>query len=85
MPVKLFEYMSYNKPILATKDTVAGDFVKENNIGWTINYNYNTIKNTLNYLRDNKEEIKEKKENQKNIIINNTWEARAGKVVKDLK
>lgn len=32
MPVKTFEYLSYNKPIIATEGTVSGEFVKSNKI-----------------------------------------------------
>lgn len=84
MPVKMFEYISYNKPIIATNGTIAGDFVQKNDIGWTIDYNYNIIKEKLHYLKDNKEEIQEKRNKQAKIIENNTWEARANKVIKDL-
>lgn len=32
-PVKLYEYIGYGLPIIATKGTLVGDIVKENNIG----------------------------------------------------
>ena len=32
MPYKLFEYLSYRRPIIATKDTAAGDFVEKHDI-----------------------------------------------------
>lgn len=85
MPMKLFEYLANNKPIIATKNTAAGEFVDENKIGWTIEYTEKEIQNILRYLKQNRDEIKKISEKQKEIIKHNTWKARAEQVSKDLK
>ncbi|MGN1270358.1 MAG: glycosyltransferase [Clostridia bacterium] len=85
MPIKLFEYLAYNKPIIATKGSVGGKFVENNNIGWTIECKEEEIKKILDYLKNNKEEIENIKNNQKIVVKNNTWSARANKVINDLK
>ncbi|HDG1675120.1 TPA: hypothetical protein PFE07_004626, partial [Kluyvera cryocrescens] len=33
-PVKLYEYLGVHKPIIASKGTLAAEFVSDNNIGW---------------------------------------------------
>ncbi len=82
MPVKLFEYMSFLKPIIATKGTASGTFVEENNIGWNIKYDENSLREFFNKI--NKLEINKVKNNMKLVYEQNTWEARAKKVAKDL-
>lgn len=85
MPVKLFEYLENNKPIIATRGTVAGDFIEKNNIGISVEYDVEKIKNVIQNLRDNTQRIEEIKANQKRIIKDNTWTCRARTVVQDLK
>ena len=84
MPVKLFEYLSHNKPIIATKGTVAGEFVSKNKIGWTINYSYDDIKNILELLKNKQDEIENVRKHQLETIKNNTWKVRANTVINDL-
>lgn len=84
MPIKMFEYLSNNKPIIATEGTVAGKFVKENGIGWTIKYDTKEIEKLLEHLMNNKEEVHKIKEHQKEVIKENLWSARAQKVIYDL-
>ncbi len=85
MPVKLFEYLAHNIPIIASKGTAGGEFVEKNCIGWTIEYKEEAIREKLKYLKENKNEIKKIKENQILVIKNNTWMARTRKVINDLK
>lgn len=84
MPVKLFEYMSYEKPILATKGSSVGDFVEKNKMGFSIDYEKEELKNTLNEILSNPSLLKERVENIRNIKIKNTWSYRAKTVAKDL-
>ena len=82
MPVKLFEYMSFMKPIIATKGTASGTFVEENHIGWNIEYDENSLRDF--FSRINKSEIEKIRNNMNLVYEQNTWEARARKVAKDL-
>lgn len=84
MAVKLFEYLAYKKPIIAVKGTAVGNFVEKNNIGWTIEYTEKALEKTLTELKNNPQIIQEKIENIEKIIPQNTWEARAIQVKKDL-
>ena len=85
MPLKLFEYMQYHKPMIATKGTATGNFVEKYDIGWNINYNVNSLVEVLNNLNENKLELSNKIENITNILDNNTWKARAEQVAEELK
>lgn len=84
MGVKLFEYLSFKKPIIAVRDTAVGQFVEENNIGWVIDYDEEKLKTLLLSLKNHPEYIEEKINNIEKIIPKHTWEARAKKVVSDL-
>jgi len=84
MPTKLFEYISYKKPIIAVRGIATGDFVEKNNIGWVIDYDENELYNLIKNLKNNKNEIKKKIKNIEKIIPQNTWEARAVDVKNDL-
>ena len=85
VPVKLYEYIGYEKPIIASTGTLAGKFVEENNIGWAVKYDEDAILMLLKELSENKALIIQKKENIKKIREKHTWKARAKQVVRDLK
>lgn len=84
MGVKLFEYLSYRKPMIAVKGTAVGEFVEKNNIGWVINYDENELKALVISLQENPEQIDEKIANIEKILPNNTWQARVEQVAEDL-
>jgi glycosyltransferase involved in cell wall biosynthesis len=85
MGVKLFEYISYKKPIIAVKNTAVGNFIEKNNIGWVINYKEEELKELLIKLKKEPILIEEKIKNIEKIIPYNTWEARAKQVAKELR
>ena len=82
--VKLFEYISYKKPIIAVKNTSVGDFVEANDIGWVIEYDEIQLKDLITDIQNNPSQIKNKIKNIGKIIPQHTWEARALQVQKDL-
>lgn len=84
MAVKLFEYMSYKKPIIAVKNTAVGDFVEENDIGWTLEYDENELRSLIVNLQNNPSLIDTKIKNIEKIMPKHTWEARASQVAKEL-
>ncbi|HLR52453.1 MAG TPA: glycosyltransferase [Candidatus Avamphibacillus sp.] len=89
IPLKLFEYISNQRPIIAVKNTAVGNFITKNKIGWTCEYSLKALQDLLSQLYsdkiDEKKEIHVKKANIKALKCNNTWEVRAHKVVADLK
>ena len=84
IPVKLFEYMKFNKPILTVKNTAVGRFVEKYNIGYVEEYSENSLKNILNYIFNNMNELDKINKNIEKALEENTWEARAKQVVNDL-
>lgn len=53
-PVKLYESIITSTPIIVSKDTVAGDFVRNNNIGEEVEYsNIDSIKNKIYKIIEN--------------------------------
>lgn len=84
MPFKLFEYIGYGLPIIASEGTLSAKFVEEHNIGWVIPYEMQSLKDLLEHLADHKSEIKSKTMNVLSIRNDNSWEARAKKVIKIL-
>lgn len=83
-PVKLYEYMGNNKPVIAVKNTLAGEFVEENDIGWCIPYTSECLKELLCYIKENKEVVSDKSLNCSIVSYGNTWKERAKKVQSDL-
>lgn len=85
MPMKLFEYIEFSKPILSVANTAASDFVTENNIGWACSYDEAALKQLLlEIINGTTEKINEKIKHIEQIKVHNTWIARAKKVAKDL-
>ncbi|QEN05679.1 glycosyltransferase family 1 protein [Thiospirochaeta perfilievii] len=85
MPVKMFEYLSYGIPVIATEGTAAGDWVKKNGVGWTIPYSEEALDNLLNNLIENPNQIVNTKKNISNVLKDNLWSSRAEQVIKDLR
>jgi glycosyltransferase involved in cell wall biosynthesis len=84
IPYKLFEYLSYGKPIIATEGTAAGDFVKRWNVGWVIPYEKDMLVTLFALLSTNLEKIEECARNIEMIRKTNTWCSRTLKVKDDL-
>jgi len=84
MPVKLFEYLSHMKPIIASSGTAVGDFVSKHDVGWSIDYTEHDLNSLLNYIVKNKHIIKDKISNINSVISLNTWESRVTEVVNSL-
>lgn len=84
VPVKLFEYLGYRKPIIASQGTLAGAFVAENNIGWTIPYDEQSLNKLFDslILEPNKYAIK--RQNMADVASKHTWQARAKQVIQEL-
>ena len=84
MPVKLFEYIGYGKPIITTKGTAAGRFIEDKGIGWAIDYDAEKLSILLRSLADDRKAIRRKTDNTRSISKDNTWEARAKAVINTL-
>ena len=58
--VKIFEYLGKTIPIVATKGTAAGEFVENSGIGWSINYDIQSLKKCLKNIIQNPQVLEEK-------------------------
>ncbi|WP_159308537.1 MULTISPECIES: glycosyltransferase [Spiribacter] len=83
-PVKLYEYIGACRPIIASQDTNAGDFVEENNVGWSISYDDHSLEELLKYLISSPSEIIKQGRNCKPVAKKNTWRNRAENVARYL-
>lgn len=83
-PLKLYEYLGEAKPIIAVDNTLAGNFVDDNKIGWKIPYTSEDLSNLLEFIQAHPEELMEKALNCSAVSRVNTWEARAKEVESDL-
>lgn len=82
--VKMYEYMTYKRPLLSTKNTSMGSTVEKYGIGYNIEYELNDLIELFNKIKSNKAELNEKIERIEEIFNDHTWEARARKVASDL-
>ena len=83
-PVKIYEYLGFEKPIIASKGTFAGVFVEENNIGWCVKYDEEALHNLLITLINDINLISDIQKNMSSIAKNHSWLSRAKQVVEDL-
>lgn len=84
MPLKLFEYLEYDKPIIATSETAVGEFIKTNNVGWVIDYDEKQLFNLLKNIKEKPEGLIKKQQNIIKFAPEITWQSRAKQVKKDL-
>lgn len=80
MPVKIFEYLSYKKPIIATNNTAAGEFVKQKGIGWSIDYDCDKLRDLLKNILNDSVDLESIYSNIEEQIKLNSWEKRAEQV-----
>ena len=83
-PVKLYEYIGAERPVIASAGTLAGEFVAEHNIGWTLPYTTEEIAALLRQLSENRSLLASKREALLRIRPLHSWQARARQVVSDL-
>lgn len=79
-PVKLYEYIGFNKPVLASEGTLSGRFVQENKIGWTVPYTNKALKEFLQLLLANPYMLEKAKESLGAVSSQHSWLARAEQV-----
>lgn len=85
MPIKLFEYLSYRKPVIATKGSAAGEFVEQNQIGWNIVHDETVLEELLRKIINNRKMLDEVNDRMETAFRRNVWQARAEQVIQDLK
>ncbi|MFC3197096.1 hypothetical protein ACFOET_05690 [Parapedobacter deserti] len=86
MPAKLFEYISYLKPVLSVENTAVGNFVKKSAIGWAIKFSKEHIKQWMeaSKLGPIDSNLKDFQKNLVHVAQTNTWDNRATEVALSL-
>jgi hypothetical protein len=82
-PVKVFDYLSLNMPVLAGCGTEAGAIVSQNNVGFSIENSVEDIVRFFMEIVNNRGLLKEKQENIAKFVEENSWEKRVEQVIKD--
>jgi len=81
MPVKLFEYLSYGLPVVATNCTEVADFVQRNGIGIVVQDNPLSLAEGVLRIAQGQDLYCELKHNVKQTLENgNQWTDRAAQV-----
>jgi glycosyltransferase involved in cell wall biosynthesis len=81
MPIKLFEYLSFQRPIVGVKQTMAGQFIEQNDIGWTINYSVEEFIRLADSIMNDRKGYQIKIQNMRKILGQHTWTKRAETVI----
>ena len=84
MPVKLFEYISFQKPIITTNCTDKANFIKRWNIGVVAEDNVPDFAQAIKQMIYDEQKFGEFKRNLPQALVENTWEARAETVTAEL-
>lgn len=84
VPIKIFEYMSYLKPMLVTDCTETARVVSDNQVGWIVNADVKNVAEEIEFLCRHPEEIEIVKRRMESARNNNLWSKRAEQVLMDL-
>lgn len=84
VPVKLFEYWSYQKPVIVTKCREMKKLVETYEAGWVIDDNAESLSSILLQLEQNRDEIIRVREKVREASEKNTWVKRADTIIEVL-
>lgn len=82
-PIKIYEYISYLKPIIVTDCTETARIIRDNHVGWVTKDDLESIVDQLRELCDHPEEILKVSHSMDEVRSNNLWSRRAEKVIRD--
>jgi glycosyltransferase involved in cell wall biosynthesis len=83
-PVKLYEYVGMGRPVIASSGTLAGDFVAQQGIGWSVPYEASQIEAVLRRIAAERSMLDTPLPALRRIRHEHTWPARARRVAADL-
>lgn len=83
-PLKAYEYLAHELPVLATRGTAMGDFAAEKGIGWSVDFDADSIAAVLREILARPEMLREKQEACAAAKRENLWERRAETVAEGL-
>ncbi|CAM3968316.1 glycosyltransferase family protein [Helcobacillus massiliensis] len=77
VPMKLFEYIGFGKPVIASAQTLAGDMVDDLDVGFSVPYDRDSIAALLRSLTDDPARLERAAENARTERHSQTWQKRA--------
>lgn len=83
MPIKYFEAIGFEKPIICFSGSEVSDFIDENQIGWVIK-SPNELNTLINHIIRNKDEIMQKEEKIKKLKEYHSWKYRTKQIINAL-
>lgn len=83
-PFKLYEYLGFERPVIASLGTLAGEFVESQRVGWGVPYQAEQIAALLRRLRDDRALLDARMSELRAVKRQHTWQERAQQVVNDL-
>ena len=84
LPIKVLEYMASSLPIIAMKNTLPGDILKNNENGFIIN-NENELVDKILFLLSNKDIMKKMGEKSKEMISRFDWNNISNSIIDEYK
>ena len=84
VPYKLYESLAHELPVIAVRGTQTGRLVEEMGIGWVLSYDAGALGDLLRHLREAPEEIEAVRRRMREVLPDQTWQARARTVVQVL-
>ena len=81
VPYKLFEALGHFCPIIASEGTWVAQFVQRNQIGFTAQYNEESINKLLEELANHPEKLVDCRNRMRQVALENTWQKRCCKVI----
>ncbi len=84
MPVKMFEYLGYGRPMIAAAESPSSDFVKAEDVGWALPYETEALTDLLVELAGDPARISSAHQRTLRAATRHTWLARAREVAADL-
>lgn len=83
MPIKYFEAIGYEKPIICFSGSEISNFIEKNQIGWTIN-SINELNVLIKQIMENEDDLKKKQERLGIIKQYHTWRYRSKQIISSL-
>ena len=83
-PVKSFEYLAHEMPVICIKGQAAAYFAEETGTGWSMDYSAEDISRTLRHILAHPEELAQKRAACREAKAQNLWTSRAEQVAADL-
>ncbi len=84
VPIKIYEYISYLKPILVTDCIETARIIRENQVGWVTKDDVESVVQKLEELCSNHDMILQVRNHMLEVRSNNLWSSRAEKVIREL-